>query len=975
MRLVERDKELAILHELLIESILGRGNVALVTGPIGCGKTELLHAFAEQAIGKGAVFLSASGCRAERSVPFGVMNQLCQSAPQGSSLPERMASLVGDMQMTATLGTNAEEVSSAGANVMGGLCSALVELAEQDPVLVGVDDVSDVDTPSLWCLLYLVRRLRSTRALVLLTESDNVQRTRRAFRAELLRLPRRTRLRLALLSPQGVTELLAGQLDGPIPAGFATACHAVSGGNPLLLHALAEDHDNAAKTGAGEFQGDTVVGDAFGQAVLTCLHRCEPATIMAARGLAVLGESASPGLLGQLFAADAAADFAAIIRSLRPLKKAGILDSWRFRHNAARLAVLDDTPPRILSDLHRRAAERHYHKGVPATVVAQHLVAANDPSHRWALPVLQDAAQDALREDRLQFAFRCLELAARACADDAQQAVVSCALARAEWRANPATAAWRLGPLATALRAGSLRGGHVADLITFMLWHGSLDEARDALDRASGHTADSDPETLAELDILRPWLRSSYPTLLPWAHQPGTPVAGRAGMTGRAGRELTSAVARLRLNAATALSTVLTSGADDALVTSVEQLLQGADLNDSTVDAVESALLALIYADRPDRASMWCDSLVEVAAARHAPMWLARLASLGAESALRQGQLPRAARLARMALADIPLRGWGVTVGAPLATLVSAATAMGEHEDAAAQLALPVPAAMFQTRFGLHYLHARGHHYLAANRAQDALCDFLACGEQMRGWGIDQPALVPWRTDAAAAHVSMGNVEEAVRLLEEQLTRLGVPSRTRGISLRLLASVSDRQHRLALLEEAVEALGGSGDRLELARALADLSDARRALGEFSQAQATKHRALQLAKECQATLLCQELPRESAEAARQAAVGESAADGGPGNLSDAERRVAELASWGHTNREIATKLYITVSTVEQHLTRVYRKLDVRNRKDLPASLGLNSRRRTPHRRRTQNGPLVGQARPGERVAAQGTGSTS
>ncbi|MHA6758798.1 helix-turn-helix domain-containing protein [Streptacidiphilus sp. PAMC 29251] len=48
-------------------------------------------------------------------------------------------------------------------------------------------------------------------------------------------------------------------------------------------------------------------------------------------------------------------------------------------------------------------------------------------------------------------------------------------------------------------------------------------------------------------------------------------------------------------------------------------------------------------------------------------------------------------------------------------------------------------------------------------------------------------------------------------------------------------------------------------------------------------------------------------------------------------------MAELAVHGLTNREIARKLYITVSTVEQHLTRVYRKLGVRRRVDLRFSL--------------------------------------
>jgi DNA-binding CsgD family transcriptional regulator len=51
------------------------------------------------------------------------------------------------------------------------------------------------------------------------------------------------------------------------------------------------------------------------------------------------------------------------------------------------------------------------------------------------------------------------------------------------------------------------------------------------------------------------------------------------------------------------------------------------------------------------------------------------------------------------------------------------------------------------------------------------------------------------------------------------------------------------------------------------------------------------------------------------------------------LTDAEQRVAALAAAGNTNRQIAAHLCITVSTVEQHLTKIYRKLNVRSRSGL------------------------------------------
>lgn len=59
------------------------------------------------------------------------------------------------------------------------------------------------------------------------------------------------------------------------------------------------------------------------------------------------------------------------------------------------------------------------------------------------------------------------------------------------------------------------------------------------------------------------------------------------------------------------------------------------------------------------------------------------------------------------------------------------------------------------------------------------------------------------------------------------------------------------------------------------------------------------------------------------------------------LSEAELRVAELAAAGDTNREVSRKLFITISTVEQHLTRVYRKLQLSGRTDLQRYLAGDS----------------------------------
>ena len=98
--------------------------------------------------------------------------------------------------------------------------------------------------------------------------------------------------------------------------------------------------------------------------------------------------------------------------------------------------------------------------------------------------------------------------------------------------------------------------------------------------------------------------------------------------------------------------------------------------------------------------------------------------------------------------------------------------------------------------------------------------------------------------------------------------------------------------------------------------------------------------------CRAEPLQQALLRQEADEEPEPPRAEPGLVTGPevtglGELSKAERRVIALAAVGHTNREIAGKLFITVSTVEQHLTRAYRKLKVSSRADLVATMSQQS----------------------------------
>jgi DNA-binding CsgD family transcriptional regulator len=61
----------------------------------------------------------------------------------------------------------------------------------------------------------------------------------------------------------------------------------------------------------------------------------------------------------------------------------------------------------------------------------------------------------------------------------------------------------------------------------------------------------------------------------------------------------------------------------------------------------------------------------------------------------------------------------------------------------------------------------------------------------------------------------------------------------------------------------------------------------------------------------------------------------------GELTETERRIAELAAAGRTNREVAQAAFVSPKTVEANLARVYRKLGIRSRAELGARMAAES----------------------------------
>ncbi|WP_461011752.1 AAA family ATPase, partial [Streptomyces capparidis] len=832
MRLAERDEQLAELYDLLDRAARGGGGCALVTAGGGRGKTAVLGAVGARAARLGFLVLTASGSWEERHLPGGVLGQLLRTPGDAPLIPEE--EIAGLLCRLGDLHEHPDELPPRAASRVHRLANAIVAAAEERPVLVCVDDVHHLDAASLHWLLTLVRVVGSARIALVMSECETLP-THSALRAQLLRQPDYRRVRLPELTEDGVAQMLGEHLDRLTVRRLAPQVHAVSRGIPLLVRALIEDLRNGAAPAVG-----VTVGPAFVDVALSLMERHEPGLLRTAQVLALVGgeeqaREVIPMLLDDL-------PPHRIDYYLAGLASVGFLDGTRLRHAPIRDAVLRTVPPRRAAELHLRTSELLYENGASAVAVSRHLVAAERVPAAWAVPVLRSAAEWLTSARRLAEAYECLDLALRACVHEPGRTELKLRLVRVAWLLNPALSRRHVADLVERLRAGRLPERHALPLARYLLWYGQVREAVDVLALAGG-ARDADPVASVEKRVSRELLFIAFPAL-----GSGRPGSGRRE---RVPWPWDPAATDPRVAATAALSQVLEHGPDDEVIAGAQTAMRGMRLDEHSYVALRAAVAALLFADRLDDAGRWCDHWLDQAKEQGVPMWEGHFAALRAGISLRQGDLSWAAALAESALARVPAEGWGAVVAAPLAVLVHAATEAGDLREAAARLEVPVPRAAFQSRFGLHYLHARGRYHAETGSPHAALNDFTACGAAMRKWGFDHPSVVPWRTEAAHAHLLLGDRDKAAALARAQAAViLGDRPRARGMTLRVLAAATpDPAEGVSLLTEAVDSFRTCGDKLQLARALGDLGLAHRAAGHPARAQAVLRLAAGLAAEC------------------------------------------------------------------------------------------------------------------------------
>ena len=260
---------------------------------------------------------------------------------------------------------------------------------------------------------------------------------------------------------------------------------------------------------------------------------------------------------------------------------------------------------------------------------------------------------------------------------------------------------------------------------------------------------------------------------------------------------------------------------------------------------------------------------------------------------------------------------------------LGAATADGQELDAL--LAAPGMA-------GATAHYGRAELAAAHGEAEVAAGHYAQVGRLLQVEDVD---LLPWRASAALTEVRRGHRAQAVALAHEHLElarEVNAPFAT-SLGLRTLATVDARTDRVATLRDARAVLFVTPAARLAAQIDTDLAgllllsgraeDAREALALLRSAEEYAGREEQWPLQSRVRRLLDRM----GEPARPV-LGEALRA-----LTASERRVARLAADGLTNREIAVQLVVTVKAVEWHLSHVYRKLGIRSRSGLAASLGV------------------------------------
>jgi DNA-binding CsgD family transcriptional regulator len=936
--LVGRDGECALLADRADKARWGHAQCVVVRGPAGIGKSRLLSEILHRELANGFTVLHTRCEEGRTRFNYDVVRDLF--GPLGLTAENTADSPL--LQGSASWAVSTLLPDSAGDEHPGryaalyGLYWLAVNLMGTGPLALIVDDAHRCDEQSLSWLDFLLRRADDLPLLVLLAyRTDEVGEPEMAVLSEIV-----ARGSCVVVDPKPLTEAEVGEVVATalaeLPGSkFARACTTVSGGNPLLLSRLLDEiRRSGTQSDADGMSRIKEVGPDLVSTLVLVRLAAQPGHVRTvAAAVAVLGDGAET----ELVAALAGVTPKQIADALDALRNSNIVaaSTVEFVHDCVRDAVLGDMPAGELERLRVRAARLLNDAGKPPAQVADQLLTLSTLDHAWMVDVLRDAAATAGRQGAPGTAVRYLRRVLEAEPDPASQSRIRIDLGRALAQIDPYAA---LPIMREALAAITDHGEYIRvalDYVTTAFHAHSYSEAFGVLadvqrKLATGRTGSaSDRELRAQADSILLTIGIGQKSTFGLVRERARTMPLPEGKT-PAGR---------RILAATACIEAFCCGPrDDVLEWARTALRLGEFDSDAWTDRY--ALGALFLADEVEEVLVGFGRSI-AAAKSDGELWSYSYSMAWHARMLHQiGEVRRAAADAQTAVEICEQALWGESTAAQVTAWAAVLVEQGQPEEAEAWLErLSRPRFEEATVEWPLFMHVRARARWLRGDRDTALDMLMRCGESLEEAGLVNPAVLPWRTDAACLLAESGRAAEAAELLERDREWAECWATPRVIGVNLLAQgvVAEGRKSVELLTDAVEVLGDSPARLEEARARYRLGKALLRIDDVRGARKELRGAVDLATLC-GSMAIAETARELVVAAG-GRVGQAAqATVAPVDLlTGSEHRVAMMASGEATNREIAEALFVTLRTVETHLTNVYRKLRVSSRADLAATL--------------------------------------
>ncbi|HEY8978430.1 MAG TPA: AAA family ATPase [Streptomyces sp.] len=909
----------------------GRGRLVVVRGPSGIGKSALLDGMP----GDGFTVLRVTCRETDSGTPYAAARELLRTAVD---VPSGVRE-----QVAAALSAATPLPGAYAAPRRLERCVAL--LAAHRPLALVLDDAHWCDVSSLRWLRFLLTRSRHRPLLVLVASRDRAAPADGGELAQLTAWHASAVLGLGPLDPAAVADVVTRRLGAPDPR-FAQECARLSGGHPRLLHQVLDAlSDAGVQPRDGETERVVACGRAAVRASLRTRSALLPEPVRDVLAALAVADDTGPALTGAMARVSAGRAQAA----LAVLREEGIVapDGSGFVHEAFRQAVLGTLQPSERTRLRERAATLLNDTAQPVRQAAEQLARLPRLESAWMTEALSAAADEAVHQGEPLDGVRYLR---RLLAEQYEPARLE------RTRIRLAEAVTRLDPQASlsALSSAVRRAATPLDAARLAVRYGDAAIAAQtvlaaqpvlvaALDALRGETGVRPGTEEADLEVQ---LRSALVVM--GLTQPPASPSGRARVRESAATLRTAkqpagdTPGEQRALAAQALLHAVEGRSAPAAVALARRALTGGAGDDRTARQVG---WALVLADEVELASEVFGQALDVSRAR-GDDWAhhLNLAQRGL-NLLFQGSVSEGLTAARHAL-DIDERArWQRSSALPPSVMAVLLVLSGRPEAADELLTrrrITEPAdasAAGELGWAKHVLTL----YWGISRWRrgdpaGALRRFLRTGEELRAHGVVNPVTSPWWVYAVHVLVEEGRVSEARELVEQAAgpaADWGTPRALGQVLLARAAVAADQRASIDLCLEAADVLAASPDTSSRVRAGFQLGRALLRAGDLAAARKHLRQAVDLATRTGAHATA----GVAAELLVRAGGRLRKATGGPAGLllTKSELQIAELAVRGVSNQRIADELFITVRTVETHLTATYRKLGVGNRRELSRAL--------------------------------------